>query len=146
MHFRKVLGGVLFAAIVIGALDLRPLRVLFADRAALAEVLTRAPDLQAPTYPAFLEEVARRTKPGDSIAILVPMRHWARGYAYAYFRATYFLAGRDVIPLVDADDHEHPERLRDARYVAVWHLPVLPGPWEEVWRGPDGVLLRRTSP
>jgi hypothetical protein len=144
VRFRRIVGGLLFAAIVIGGADLRLVRILFSDRAAFAAMLTRAPDRRTPEYPRFLEEVARRTQPGDPIAVLVPMRHWTRGYAYAYFRASYILAGRNVIPLVDADDAEHPERLREARFVASWQLPALPGAWEVVWRGAGGQLLRRT--
>lgn len=144
MRFRKILGGLLFAAIVAGGIDPRRVRFLFVDRTALGAQLTLAPDAQAPTYPRFLEEIARRTKPGDSIAILVPMRHWTGGYAYAFYRATYFLPGRNVIPLIDLEDAMHPERLREARYIAAWRMLPLPGPWEVAWRGPDGLLLRRT--
>lgn len=143
MRIRGIAAGLLFAAIIIGGVDTRLVRVLFANKTELASTLLRAPDLQAPKYPRFLEEVARRTKGGDTIAVLVPMRHWTRGYEYAYFRASYFLAGRNVVPLVDPDDSEHLERLREARYLAAWMMPTVPGPWEEIWRGSDGVLLRR---
>ena len=118
------------------------MRLMFADRRALASALTRAPDRRAPEYPQFLEQVAQRTKRGDSIAILVPMRYWAAGYAYAYFRATYFLAGRNVIPLVDVDDTLHAERLSQADFVASWKMPA-PAGFSVVWRGNGGVLLRR---
>jgi hypothetical protein len=144
VRVRKLLGGFLFAAIVMGGIDPRLVPVLFSDRTALAEALTRAPDLQAPAYPQFLTEVARRTRKGESIAILVPMRHWKGGYSYAYFRASYFLAGRTVVPLVDADDALHPERLNDAELVAVWQMAVPSGPYSPVWSGNGGVLLRRT--
>jgi hypothetical protein len=143
VRFRRLLGGFLFAAIVVGGFEPQLLSLLFDDRSALAEALTRAPDLQAPAYPRFLEEVARRTKQGESIAILVPMRHWNGGYSYAYFRASYFLAGRNVIPLVDADDTLQPERLNEAELVAVWQMPPPVGPFAPVWSGNGGVLLRR---
>lgn len=140
---KRLLGGLLFAAIVAGAVDLRLMRLMFADRHALARALTQAPDRRAPEYPQFLEQVARKTKRGDSIAILVPMRYWAAGYAYAFFRATYFLAGRRVIPLVDVDDTLHPERLSQADFVASWKMPPPAGPFSVVWRGDGGILLRR---
>jgi hypothetical protein len=143
MNVNRVLGGLLFAAIVICGVDARLVRLMFADRSAFADTLTRAPDLQAPEYPRFLEEIARLTKPGDSIAILVPMRHWTGGYAYAYYRATYFLTGRHVIPLVDEGDLLHPERLDEARLLAAWKMPVPPEPYVPVWSGYGGVLLRR---
>lgn len=130
---RRILGGLIFATILLGGLV--PLRWHMPN-----------PDRQARDYPAFLREVAARTRPGDSIVILVPIRYWRTGYGYAYYRASYFLAGRRAIPILDDDDRVRRERLRQTDYVALWRMPELPGPgYRVVWRGHGGVLLRRAS-
>lgn len=131
---RSAVAGILFAIIVIGALDRRPWSRILGDA---------FPDRLTSDYPQFLEEVARRTAPGDTIAVLVPMQDWSHGQAYAYYRASYFLAGRQAIPLFNADDSWHPERLRKAKYVAVWRMQPPPGPYTREWAGHSGVLLRR---
>lgn len=134
---RRLLAALLFGAILIGGLVPVYLRALAGD----AERDIYRPDRRTQDYPAFLAEVARRTKPAQSIAIVVPMRYWNAGYSYAYYRASYFLAGRRVVPIVDADDSVHPERLREADFVAVWRVPEFAGP-EVVWQGQGGVLFR----
>ena len=132
----------LFAALLLGAILIGGFEPLYL-RALVgrAERDVYRPDRRTPDYPAFLAEVARRTKPNQSIAIVVPMRHWDAGYSYAYYRASYFLAGRRVVPLVDPDDRVHPERLREADFVAAWRVPEFYGP-QVVWQGHGGVLLR----
>ncbi|HEY8133496.1 MAG TPA: hypothetical protein VII12_16590, partial [Thermoanaerobaculia bacterium] len=82
------------------------------------------------------------TQNGDSVVIVVPMLKWDEGYSYAYYRASYFLAGREVLPLVTPDDRPHPENVRTARYIAGWHMRRQPGLGEVVWEGEGGVLLR----
>jgi hypothetical protein len=130
----RFLTSLIFCLIVLGALDPRPTR---------RGVLQSVPDQRTPEYPLFLEEVARRTAPGDTIAVLVPMKDWAHGQAYAFYRASYYLAGRRVIPLMDVANRWHPERLRDARFLAAWKIPPPRGPYDIVWAGHDGVLMRR---
>lgn len=100
------------------------------------------PDRRTGDYPLFLAEVARRTRPGERIVIVVPIRYWRTGYGYAYYRASYFLAGRRAIPILDDDDRVRRERIQQADYVAAWRIPDLPG-FEAVWRGHGGALLRR---
>lgn len=101
------------------------------------------PDRGFPLYARFLTAVASRTSPGQSIVIAAPMGGWGSGYAYAYYRASYLLAGRRVIPLMDKDDRMYYERLSDGDLVAFWGKGVPPGPYEVVWRGSGGVLYRR---
>ena len=127
-----------FVTIFFSGLEPLYLRVLFRDPDA------RVPnaDRRTAAYPPFLEEVARRTKPGDSIVLLAPIRTWRTGYGYAYYRASYVLAGRNVIPILDDDDGVHRERLADADYVALWRMGPMPG-YEVVWRSDEGTLLRR---
>lgn len=89
-------------------------------------------------------EVRARTKPGDVIVIAAPYTKWDQGYRYLYIRALYPLTGRVVLPLVDEHDRPRGDNLARANVVAAYRCdPRLPG-FAEVWRGRDGVLLRRT--
>lgn len=88
-------------------------------------------------------EVRARTKPGDVIAIAAPFTKWELGYAYLYTRALYPLTGRVVLPLIDEHDRPRGDNLARANVVAAYRCePRLPG-FAAVWRGRDGVLLRR---
>lgn len=134
-HSRPLLAGLVFGAILIGALDPRPM---------LRIPQHAVPDHRVPMDPRFLAEVALRTEPGQSIAIAAPTRYWMGGYAYAYYRASYFLTGRRVIPLIDPDDSMHLDRLGEADLIAVWGTGGLRGPYEVIWSGHGGALYRRT--
>jgi hypothetical protein len=128
----------LFGTILCGGFEPSYLRFLFGHRtAALPE-----PDRRTAEYPRFLEGVAARTSPGQSIVVIAPMRYWRSGYGYAYYRASYFLAGRRAIPILDDDDGVRRERLQQADFIAVWRMEELPG-YEVVWRGHGGALMRR---
>jgi hypothetical protein len=94
-------------------------------------------------YPRFLQGVREHTRDGDTIAVVVPPLKWDDGYSYAYYRASYFLAGRIVLPLVTEDDRQHPENFRGARYVAAWHMQPRAGVGRVVWQGEGGMLLQR---
>jgi hypothetical protein len=131
-HTRPVLTFLVFGAIVIGAFDGRLVRLLVDPASSLAR-----PDRDTPGYPRFLAEVAARTNPDQAIVLIAPE------YEYPHFRATYLLAKRRVIPLLDADGRAHPERLREADVVAVWRMPPPPG-YDVIWSGHDGALLRRS--
>jgi hypothetical protein len=142
MHARRVLAFTCLLAIVALRIEPQLLRLPFSDRTAFAAGLTRYPDRGWPQYPRFLEGVRAQTHDGDSIALIVPMMNWDGGYSYAYYRASYFLAGREVLPVLTADDQLHPENFRSARYIAAWHSRLPPGR-SVVWRGEGGELLRR---
>lgn len=121
-------------------------RIFFADRAAAGAALSEGPDLAAPGYAAFLREVKERTPADARVALLVPMRQWSGGYEYAYYRASYALVPREVIPLVDPDDEAHLERAVEADYVAAWGMaPRIPG-FTQVWDADGSVLLERGEP
>jgi hypothetical protein len=139
---RRVLALLCLLAILAIRLEPRLMRLPFMDRKPISEMLTQYPDAGWQPYPRFLEGVRARTRSGDSIAVIVPKMKWDDGYSYAYYRATYFLTGRTVLPLVTADDRPHPENFRDARYIAVWRTHLPPGPQTVVWSGHGGVLLR----
>ncbi len=139
---RRIAASVASIILVLLAIEPTLLRLPFADRTALRDAMERAPDRTwYPEYPLFLEEVRRRTPKGSAIALVVPIRRWEAGYGYAFFRASYFLAGRELLPILTADDRPRNESFRRARYLAVWGINGRGG--REVWRGHGGVLLER---
>jgi len=138
---RRALTLVCLAAIVVIGVATRLFQLPFIDRAEAVRTRARTPDGSWPDYPAFLEGVREHTKPGDSIAIIVPAMTWDDGYSYAYYRASYFLTGREVLPLVKAGNVRLPQNFRGAKYVAVFGVG-LRTPADVVWRGGRGALLR----
>ncbi|HEY8183528.1 MAG TPA: hypothetical protein VII32_14895 [Thermoanaerobaculia bacterium] len=70
-------------------------------------------------YTFFLQGVREHTRPGDKIVIATLGMRNPETYVYAYYRANYLLAGREVLPLV-------PEYLASADYVAAWQTPGPP--------------------
>ena len=129
---------------MIVALRIEPqlLRLPFMDRTKFNRSLAQMADGSWWQYPLFLQGVREHTRNGDTIAVLVPPQRWDDGYSYAYYRASYFLAGRIVLPLVTDDDRKHPENFRAAQYIAAWHIRGAGG-GRAVWAGEGGVLLQR---
>ena len=127
----------LFAAIVILSVD-PPLFVLaLQDRAGRRELLTRRADPH-PELVRFLEGVRAHTRRGDSIVLLLPVRD-AERYSAAYFRASYHLAGRVVLPAIGEDGSIHRGNIAEAKYVAGWRVGY---PGRIVWSGEGGLLVR----
>jgi hypothetical protein len=143
IRFQSLLAMACLIALVGTRLERGLLELPFADQRPIREYFAQVPDLLWQGYPEFLQGVRERTRPGDSIAILVPARHWNEGYAYAYYRASYFLAGRRVIPLVMPDDRDAPENLGMADYLATWRKEIPTGGHAVIWRGSGGMLVRR---
>jgi len=134
---------VAFAAIVVSRIDPILLQFPFHDRAKLVPQFEFFADHTWQEYAKFLCGVREHTNNGESVAVLVPVIDWDRGYSYAYYRASYFLAGREVLPLFDSTNHVHPENLRRAELIAVWRAPVPPTHRKLVWSGDGGMLVRR---
>jgi hypothetical protein len=129
------------AAIVAMCIEPHLLQLPFVDRGPYARAMAVFPDRQWPQYPRFLEGVRAHTRPGDTIAVVVPAMGWDEGYSYAYYRASYFLTGREVLPLVDPENRRFPQNFRAARYVAAFGT-TLRVPADVVWRGEGGALLK----
>jgi hypothetical protein len=129
------------AAIVVMCTATHLLQLPFVDRTPIARAMAARPDRQWPQYPRFLESVRAHTKPGDSIAVFVPAMGWDDGYSYAYYRASYFLTGREVLPLVTPENGRLPQNLLAARYIAAFGVR-LRLPADVVWQGQDGALVR----
>jgi hypothetical protein len=140
---RRSLTIAVFAAIVVASIDPVLLRFPFYGRASLAPLFERYADRAWLQYASFLRGAREHTRPGETIAVLVPTLDWDRGYSYAYYRASYLLAGREVLPLADEARRVHPENLRRAELVAVWRTQPPPTHRNVVWSGDGGVLVRR---
>jgi hypothetical protein len=133
---------VLFVALALLSITPGLFRVALPDRATMQRVFTAYPDRPwYPEFPAFLEEVRAHTQRGDTIALVVPAMLWDNNYSYAYYRASYFLSGREVLPLVRRDDSPIPENFARAKYIAAWRRGVKDSTRHVVWAGRGGVLL-----
>jgi hypothetical protein len=115
-----------------------------ANREALAAGYRALPYQKLRGSRELMLQVRALTKPGDVIAIAAPLPKWEQGYAYLYTRALYPLTGRVVLPLLDEHDRPLADNLARANVIAAYRCePRVPG-FAVVWRGRDGVLLRRT--
>lgn len=100
-----------------------------------------ADTFQSDEYEAFLNGVRRHTRPGDSIALLLPTQKWNQGYDFAFYRASYVLSGREVLPVIGPGDSLHVENVRRASHVAVWRLRTEGLERPTVWSWNGGQLL-----
>jgi len=131
------------AAIAAGAFEPFYARIFVADRAGLVANEITLPFRKLPGSREFILDVQTRTQPGDVIAIAAPFQKWDEGYRYLYMRSLYPLSGRIVLPLIDEHDHQRGDNLMRANVVAAYRCePSLPG-FGVVWRGREGVVLRR---
>ena len=144
MRPRTALSIACFAALVIASIRIPPLTLPFVDREPIRRSMTVLPDagIWWPDYPRFLEAVRAKTQRGDTIALFVPTFSWEGGYSYAYYRASYFLAGREVLPVIVPGDRRVPQNANRAKYVAIWHGRP-PSGVHVVFEGFGGTLVRR---
>jgi len=141
LTFRRALTIASLAAIVVIGVESRLLLLPFIDRGPSERAMARGSDRAWPDYPLFLQGVREHTQPGDTIAIIVPAMRWEAGYSYAYYRASYFLTGREVLPLLTPHDERLQQNYRAAKYIAVFGVG-LRAPADVVWRSGRGALLR----
>jgi len=127
--------------VVIGV-ESRMLLLPFIDRGPSEQAMATFTDRAWPDYPRFLEGVREHTQPGDTIAIIVPAMRWEAGYSYAFYRASYFLTGREVLPVLTPHDEPLPQNYRAAKYIAVFGVGLRIPP-DAVWRSRRGALLRQ---
>jgi len=149
---------VIAVAIAAGAFEPFYLRIFTTNRARFGAMLADLPYKKMPGMKQFLLEVRARTNDGDAIALAAPFHRtitsgggydfifaskWEGGYDYIFGRALYLLAGRRVVPLLGPGDQPLPQNLQKAEFLAAYRCdPAVPG-FAVVWRGRDGVLLRR---
>lgn len=120
---RRRLAMACFVATIVAAINPVLLRMPFSNRAGLGAALTAVPEPRGyyPDYPQFLRDVRQRTRDGDRIALFVPFTTW-RGYDHAFFRASFLLAGREVLPVLARNDQPLPENIKAADYIALWNV------------------------
>ena len=140
MLVRRILAAGALVALVVLHFDYKLILFAVSDRGHFRRIYTEKPDRGWHDYPQFLEGVRAHTNPGDRIALIVPTTQWEGGYSYAYFRASYLLSGRAVLPLLYGSDDPIAENLDTAKYLAIWR--GAPPPGTIVWEGAGGVLLR----
>jgi hypothetical protein len=131
-------------AIGAGAFESFYVTVHFRDLEGLRAFWTEVPYRRLSGLRRMLVAVNERTKPGDRVLLFTPHHPWQNGYGYAFRRAQYVLAGRDVLPLLEHDrDAIDPRSLAEATHIACWRdCPPFVG-FDVVWRSDDGMLLRR---
>ena len=142
---RRGAAAILFLALLVGGLRLPILRLLLPPH--------RPPDVPGPlggvdrkplrlkndpTPPevlAFFEEVRQRTKPGESVGLLMAWPH--EGWSYTYWRGSYALAGRHVPPpMAEGQPGE-------TDVVAVWQKGWGHPAYDIVWQNENAAMLRR---
>lgn len=141
--WRRAMLLIAFLTIFALRLDRQLMRLPFMNREPIGMALTMKPDRLWPPFPRFIQGVREHTQPGDSIAIVTPTLAWDEGYSYAYYRASYILSGREVLPVSLDDNRPRPENLKRAKYLAVWGRGVPPDRSAVIWQGEGGVLLRQ---
>jgi len=143
---RRIVVWILFALVAAGALPWDSLRIFTADLPAAREYYRNGPDAADPEFVRFVEGVGERVGPQASIAIVYPGTDWKDGYEWAYYRASYLLAGRRVLPTLWSDGESLLENLGAAEYAIVWKSPGLTvRGFAPVWSDGAGTLLRKTD-
>ena len=141
MTLRRALAVVALAALIASRIELPWLAWPFMEGGAKLSESALDPDRRWPQYPRFLEGVREHTAPGDRIAIAPLPGAAAESYAFAYYRASYFLPGRVVIPVIDPRSlRPIPANLQSVRYIAVFGES---GELSVAWRGDGGTLYHR---
>ncbi|HJQ41262.1 MAG TPA: hypothetical protein VKB93_29330 [Thermoanaerobaculia bacterium] len=135
-----------FLAIAIGSFEPFYLRIYGIDSTTLRANWTELPYRKVPGLRRMLVEVDRRTPKGARVLLATPHRAGEGGYRYAYARAQFLLAGRQLVPLLEPFTEKRvPLQLQSVDYIACWHECATPNGFQIIWKSDDGVLLRRTK-
>ena len=145
MNIRLIATIAVWLAIGAGAFEQFYLQIHRRNHAAMAAGFTELPYRRIPGLRTLAIEVDRRTPPGARILLVLPHRTWKGGYEYGFRRAQFLLYAKRVLPLIDEEGRLLRDNLQRAEYVACWRECELPGGYEILWRGPDGLLARRAS-
>lgn len=131
------------ALILIGGFEPFYLRVLAIERDRLERSLVELPYQKMPGLRRFLVQVRAHTRPGDVIALVASESRRTEAWDYIYDRSLYTLAGRHVVATVDRGDRQIPQAIEGAEVIAAFGAEVAAEGFREVWRGPEGTILRR---
>lgn len=140
MHIRRILAACALLILIAVHPEFIALPATFFRWAELQRTLSARPNGSWPQYPLFLEGVHAHTQRGDRIGIAVPGMRSAETYLYAFYRAGYLLADREVLPIFYGEKFRA-DTLAKADYVAAWQTAAPPG--RVVWAGSGGVLVGR---
>jgi hypothetical protein len=141
--FRKVLAGAALIALLALRFEVPLWKFLFIDRTTAGPYFANQADHTWSEYVRFVEGVREHTPEGAKIAFVVPTMTWDSGYSYAYYRASYFLPQREVLPLIWSDDSHRTDSLAAAEYLGLWRVDAPSANGRVVWQGDGGVLLKR---
>ncbi len=135
---------IVLTALVAGGFEPMYVRVFALRAAPWRAAMTELPYRKLQGLHRLFLDVDRSTPRGARIAIALPFGAWEGGYGYGYYRASFLLPGKQVVPLLELNrDVPQPENLRFADYVVAWHgKPEVKG-FTAMWSTPDGTLLRR---
>jgi hypothetical protein len=123
--------------IVIGGFEPYYVRIFAANQAQTRAAMTELPYRKLPGFRRLLLDVDRSTPRGAKIAIALPFRDWDGGYGYGYYRASFLLPGKQVVPLLP------PANLRAADYVVIWKGRFPIDGFAPLWTTADGTLMKR---
>ena len=143
LQFRRVIAAAALIALLAFRIEVQLWNFLFVDRKAVGPYFANQADHTWSEYVRFVEGVGEHTPAGAKIAFVVPTMTWDSGYSYAYYRASYFLPQREVLPLVWSDDSHRTENLAAAEYLGLWRVKAPSAPGRVVWQGEGGALLKR---
>ena len=132
--------------ILIGGFEPFYLRVFTLDRAREESAFSALPFRKMPGLQTFLQGVDAHTPPNARIAIWLPFHQWEGGYGYAYYRASYLLPGKQVVPLLDQHaDRLELDNLAQADYLASFDERIHAPGFESTWQDGHGMLLKATG-
>src|SRR5258705_9529584 len=100
MIVRRILAACALVTLVAFHEEFVKLPATFFQWSNLSRTVAARPSGNWPEYSLFLEGVRQNTRPGDKIVIATLGMRNPETYVYAYYRANYLLAGREVLPLV----------------------------------------------
>ena len=117
--------------IAAGAFEPFYVRIFAIHRAQFRAGLIELPYRKLPGLRELLVATRERTRDGDVVAVVAPYP-WEQGSEYVYARSLYTLSGRKVERFVG-----------NAEWICAYGaVPPVPD-FAVVWRGRDGVLMRR---
>jgi hypothetical protein len=125
------------AMLVIGGFERYYIRIFTVDAAATRAAMTELPYRKLPGLRRLLAEADRSTPRGARVAIALPYHEWEGGYGYGYYRASFLMPGKQMVPLLP------PENLRFADYVVIWKGRFPIDGFAPVWTTSDGTLMVR---
>jgi hypothetical protein len=136
---RRTLAFAAYAAIGLLSADPRQIATVLSAPGEVRQKLERSHN-PSPEMTDFFLGVRERTNRGDTITILLPPMPWD-SYTYPYYRASYLLAGRTVLPMITEKGEIRKLEIARANYLAIYGAPYEGA--GVIWRHGRGTLVRR---